>query len=103
FQMSLDVDVPQLVDADRERIGAWARRLGTPMLTRSIETLGSALVDMRQAADPRVPLEVALVRLTTASGGSIAELEERMERLERVVASGAVSSGGAGASGSAAA
>ncbi|MFI5044517.1 MAG: hypothetical protein ACHQDC_06975, partial [Acidimicrobiales bacterium] len=103
FLMSLDVDVPHLVDADRERIGDWAKRLGTPMLTRSIETLGSALVDMRQAADPRVPLEVALVRLTTASGGSIAELEERIERLERVVASGAASSGGAGASGSGAA
>ena len=88
FLMSLDVDVAHLVDADRDRIGDWARRLGTPALTRAIEAVGSALVEMRQAADPRVPLEVALVRLTTSSGGSTADLLERIERLERAVAAG---------------
>ena len=32
--------------------------------TRALEVLGEALVEMRQAPDPRIPLEVALVRLT---------------------------------------
>ena len=102
FLLSLGVDVPHLVDADRERLGEWAQRLGTPTLTRAMESVGTALVDMRQAADPRVPLEVALVRLTaapTGTGGNAAApsagdaaptdgLAERVAALERALADG---------------
>jgi DNA polymerase-3 subunit gamma/tau len=95
FLLSLDVPVTHLVDADRDRFAVWAERLGTPTLTKAMEAVGAALVDMRQAADPRVPLEVALVRLTSApsadSGGGAAsgELVQRIEALERAVAAGA--------------
>ena len=111
FLVSLGVEVPHLVDHDRQRLERWAGELGTPTLTRSMEALGSALVDMRQAADPRVPLEVALVRLTAPDAGSTAGLLERIERLEKALASGvpmqsappAQSSGEAGGSGEVAA
>ena len=99
FLLSLGVDVPHLVDADREGLGQWAATLGTPRLTRAMERVGTALVDMRQAADPRVPLEVALVQLTagdvvagagaagdggtaSADAGVLADLVARVERLE---------------------
>ncbi len=88
FLVSLGVEVPHLMEHDREQYGRWAAALGTPTLTRAMEAVGSALVDMRQAADPRVPLEVALVRLTSTNTDSIAGLAERLERLEQSVASG---------------
>ena len=31
--------------------------------------VGAALIEMRQAADPRIPLEVALIRVTDDGGG----------------------------------
>ena len=88
FLLSLGVEVPHLVEHDRERPGAGPQQLGTPALTRAMEAVGAALVDMRQAADPRVPLEVALVRLTAAQDTRCAGLAERLERLERAVANG---------------
>ncbi|MEI2699770.1 MAG: hypothetical protein V9E94_16060 [Microthrixaceae bacterium] len=85
FLVSLGVDVPHLVDQDRQRLERWAGELGTPTLTRSMEALGSALVDMRQAADPRVPLEVALVRLTAPDS----ELHGRAAGANRTARAGA--------------
>ena len=83
FLLSLGVGVPHLMAEDAEQFGAWASKLGTPLLTRSMEAVGSALVDMRHAADPRVPLEVALVRLSSSADVSLASLVERVERLEQ--------------------
>jgi DNA polymerase-3 subunit gamma/tau len=98
FLLSLGVDVPHLVDADRASLDEWAQAAGTPLLTRSMEAVGSAMVDMRNAADPRVPLEVALVRLATAGTQSFDALVERIERLEAAIASGAAAApAGAGA------
>ncbi len=91
FLVSLAVEAPHLVDHDRQRLERWATQLGTPMLTRSMEALGSALVEMRQAADPRVPLEVAMVRLCSADDTSTAGLLARIERLEQALASGLAS------------
>ncbi len=117
FLLSLGVEVTHLVDADAERLGEWARTLGTPVLTRAVEAVGSALVDMRQAADPRVPLDVAMVRLCvgapTAGGAAgpapagrgsgdeavVADLVRRVEALERALADGAVAGGGGGGGG----
>ncbi len=62
--------------------------LGNAALVRVIETLGQAVVDMRgiDAADPRLVLEVALVRLARRDAGPpLALLAERVERLERAV------------------
>ena len=90
FLMSLGVEVPHLMEHDREQYGRWATELGTSSLTRAMEAVGASLVEMRQAADPRVPLEVALVRLTSAQDTSLAGLVDRIERLEQALASGEV-------------
>jgi DNA polymerase-3 subunit gamma/tau len=65
---------------------AQARRLGTPALVRAMELIGQALIDMREAPDPRITLEVALVRLAAPDADdSRAALLDRLERLERLV------------------
>ncbi len=75
-----------LADDAVAAIEAQARRLGTPALVRAMEVLGQALIDMRDAPDPRITLEVALVRLTAAEADdSRSALLVRIERLERLV------------------
>jgi DNA polymerase-3 subunit gamma/tau len=83
----LAVLAPDLVDCledDRQRIGDQAKRLGPAAATRAIEVVGEALVELRESVDPRVTLEVALVRVARADlDTSPAALVERIERLER--------------------
>jgi DNA polymerase-3 subunit gamma/tau len=55
-------------------------------LVRAMEVIGRAQVDMRNAVDPRVSLEVALVRVAHPEVDVSAEaLMERVERLERAL------------------
>jgi DNA polymerase-3 subunit gamma/tau len=71
---------------DQERLRELGEALGNAALVRVIETLGQAVVDMRgtDAADPRLVLEVALVRLSRRDAGPpLQMLVERIERLER--------------------
>jgi DNA polymerase III subunit gamma/tau len=63
-----------------------AAALSPAALTRSLEALGSAVVDMRQAPDPRIPLEVCLLRLTRRTGDDLAAVLQRIEALEAEVA-----------------
>ena len=78
------LDVP---DDAAARADDQARRLGRARITRALETVGEALIDMREAVDPRVSLEVALVRIAaTDVDPSPAALLERVERLERALA-----------------
>ena len=52
-------------------------------LTRAIETIGSALIGMRQSFDPSIDLEVALIRLTHPTlSTEMSALVERIEQLE---------------------
>ena len=75
-----------LPDDDLARLESQARRLGAAAMVRAMETLGEALVDMRESPDPRITLEVALVRLCRPDAdASPAALLERIERLERAV------------------
>jgi DNA polymerase III subunit gamma/tau len=75
-----------LPDDDLARLEDQARRLGAPATVRAMETLGEALVDMRESPDPRVTLEVALVRLCRPDADtSPAALLERLERVERAL------------------
>ena len=63
-----------------------------PLLVRTLETLGQAIVDMRgtDAADPRLVLEIGLVRLARRDAGPpVQVLVERIERLERSIGSDA--------------
>ncbi len=84
------VDGPAEQQAALVELGA---AFGTAGLVRVLETLGEAVVDMRgiDAADPRLVLEIALVRLARKEAGPpLVLLAERLERLERAVESGAV-------------
>ena len=77
--------------ADIAGLAEEASQLGLPLLVRSMETIGLALVDMRDSVDPRVTLEVALVRLASpAADTSPGALLERIERLERALGDGAL-------------
>ena len=81
---------PRITGAEQERASGIAEQMSAVQLTRALETLGTALVEMRQAPDPRVHLEVALVRLCRPAGdSSVDSLLERIEQLEARFASGA--------------
>ena len=76
------------------------KSLGNAALVRVIETLGQAIADMRgvEAADPRLVLEVALVRLSRREAGPpIQTVIERIERLERAQAGEPAAPASAGA------
>ncbi len=69
-----------------EKLAETARQMTLPFLVRAMETVGQALVEMRDSVDPRVTLEVALIRLASpAADTSTAALLERIERLERAI------------------
>ncbi len=76
---------------DQDRLRQVGETLGNAALVRMIETLGQAITDMRgvDAADPRLVLEVALVRLSRREAGPpLQTVIERIERLERAGAGG---------------
>jgi DNA polymerase-3 subunit gamma/tau len=75
-----------LSDETTAAVEAQARRFGIPALVRAMEVLGQALIDMRDAPEPRITLEVALVRLAAPDADdSRGAILERVERLERLV------------------
>jgi DNA polymerase-3 subunit gamma/tau len=91
FLATMAPNLAGLPDDEINRLADQARRLGAPATVRAMETLGEALIDMREAPDPRVTLEVALVRLCRPDADtSPAALVERIERLERAGANPAV-------------
>jgi DNA polymerase III subunit gamma/tau len=76
---------------EAEQLGALAARMGNPATVRAIEILGQAIVDIRGQAisDPRLVLEVALVRIARREARTREEtILDRLERLERKVDSG---------------
>jgi DNA polymerase-3 subunit gamma/tau len=83
----LAVQAPSLVllpGALTVKLAETASQMGLPFLVRSMEVVGQALVDMRDSVDPRVTLEVALIRLASpAASTSLTDLLERVDRLER--------------------
>ncbi|MDE0579444.1 MAG: hypothetical protein OXI29_06155, partial [bacterium] len=84
FLCAMGADLSHLTDSQQESARATAALIPPAGLTRALEVLGTALVDMRQAPDPRVDLEVALGRLTRRDlDTDIGALLERVERLER--------------------
>ncbi len=90
FLASVNADLSRLSADDRARVGDQAHRLGAPGATRALEVLGDAFVGISNATDPRIPLDVALVRLTRLDADtSIAALADRVARLERGLPAGA--------------
>ena len=87
------VDVPE---ENLARLDALGEQTGPALLVRTLETLGQAVVDMRgtDAADPRLVLEIALVRLARRDAGPpIQALAERVDRLEQRFDAGALGGG----------
>jgi DNA polymerase-3 subunit gamma/tau len=77
---------------DCERLAALAKEMGNPAVVRAIEILGDAIIDIRgqAVADPRLVLEVAVVRIARREARTREEtLLERVEQLEQRFTSGA--------------
>ncbi|MFN2472159.1 MAG: DNA polymerase III subunit gamma/tau [Gaiellaceae bacterium] len=67
----------------RERLHAQANQLGEPTVIRLCDLLAVALDDLRQGADPRLPLELAIVKVTRPAADLEREsLSYRLEQLE---------------------
>jgi DNA polymerase-3 subunit gamma/tau len=80
-------DVPESAatsEEARERLKAQANQLEEATVLRLIDLLAIAVDDMRQGGDPRLPLELALVKVTRpASDLSRESIAFRLERLEQ--------------------
>jgi DNA polymerase-3 subunit gamma/tau len=77
-------DTLPITDEARERLREQANQLGAATVVRLIDLLAVAVEDMRQGGDPRLPLELALVKVTRASSDLSREsVAFRLERLEQ--------------------
>jgi len=63
FLAAMGAPLHHLNDRTAETAKELGGSLGPATVTKALEALGQALVEMRQAPDPRVPLEVAVIRL----------------------------------------
>jgi DNA polymerase III subunit gamma/tau len=77
-------DTLPVTEEARERLREQANQLGAPTVLRLIDLLAVAVEDMRQGGDPRLPLELALVKVTRPGSDLSREaLAYRLELLER--------------------
>jgi DNA polymerase III subunit gamma/tau len=91
-------EVPEslpVTDETRERLREQANQLAAPTVVRLIDLLAVAVEDLRQGGDPRLPLELALVKVTRP--GSDLSRESLAFRLERLETTGGSGSGGTSA------
>jgi DNA polymerase-3 subunit gamma/tau len=73
-----------VTDETRERLRAQANQLAEPTVIRLCDLLAVAVDDMRQGGDPRLPLELALIKVTRPGADLEREsLAFRLEQLER--------------------
>jgi DNA polymerase-3 subunit gamma/tau len=85
-------DVPDslpVTEETRERLRVQANQLGPGEVLRLVDLLAVAVEDMRQGGDPRLPLELALVKITQPSHdlsreGMLLRLEQLEARIGRV-------------------
>ncbi|MEO1065438.1 MAG: DNA polymerase III subunit gamma/tau [Actinomycetota bacterium] len=99
FLVVVGGDAGAIPAAHRELLEADGARLGAGTIVRALETIGSSLVDLRQANDARLTFEVALLRLTADPlADELADVRARLERLE----AGGVTSADAASKGAAA-
>ena len=87
-------EVPEtlpVTEETRERLRSQANQLGEATVLRLCDLLAVAVDDMRQGGDPRLPLELALIKVTRPSADLSAESTAyRLERLEQRAPSGRV-------------
>ena len=83
FLSSMAPQLVQLAEDHAQQAAEMTTRYGVASVVRAIEVLGEALVDIRRAPDPRLVLEVTLVRLAShVVSNDAASLLARVERLE---------------------
>jgi DNA polymerase-3 subunit gamma/tau len=76
-------DSVPVTEETRERLREQANQLPEPTVLRLCDLLAVAVDDMRQGGDPRLPLELALVKVTRpAADLSRESIAHRLERLE---------------------
>jgi len=80
-------EVPEtlpVTEETRERLRAQANQLGEATVIRLVDLLAVAVEDMRQGGDPRLPLELALVKVTRpGSDLSRESIAYRLDQLEQ--------------------
>ncbi len=85
-------EVPEslpVTEETRERLRAQANQLGEATVLRLCDLLAVAVDDLRQGGDPRLPLELALVKVTRPASDLAAEsVAYRLELLEQRGGSG---------------
>jgi DNA polymerase III subunit gamma/tau len=80
-----------VTEETRERLREQANQLGEATVLRLCDLLAVAVEDMRQGGDPRLPLELALVKVTRpAADLSRESTAHRLELLERAAQAGHV-------------
>lgn len=111
FLVDAGVDPGQIPPDEAANLAELGRRLGRRRTVRALESIGSALIGMRQAPDPRLAFEVALVRLfsgdqvggeqadgtgagVAGSGSSSPDLAGLVARIEALEARGVPQSSG---------
>jgi DNA polymerase-3 subunit gamma/tau len=73
-----------VTEETRERLRAQANQLGEAPVIRLVDLLAVAVEDMRQGGDPRLPLELALVKVTRPGADLSREsFAFRLEQLEQ--------------------
>jgi DNA polymerase-3 subunit gamma/tau len=73
-----------ITEETRERLREQANQLPEPTVIRLVDLLALAVEDMRQGGDPRLPLELALVKVTRPQADLAREsLAHRVEMLEQ--------------------
>lgn len=78
-------EILQLSNLQLERLGSQASRFETGELLRLLDLAGETHLEMRQAVDGRIALEVALVRMVRPDlHATPASMMTRIERLERL-------------------
>lgn len=76
-----------VTDETRERLRSQANQLGQAELLRLVDLLHLAVEDFRQGGDPRLPLELALVKVTRPGADRSREsIAHRLDRLEERLA-----------------
>jgi len=90
FLAAMKADLGYLPEAEAGKAVERAAAMPPARITRAVEMIGASIIEMRQAPDPRVDLEVAIMRLTRPDlDTNPAALVERLEAIEGQLAGGA--------------
>ena len=85
----MGVPLEGLTEEEKAKTKNFTDQVTPALITRSLEILGLSLIDMRRSPDPRVDLEVALVKIASSQppsdSSAIDLLESRVALLEETI------------------